>query len=251
MSGLGLAGIISGFGNGMGRGLEQMQAGIIQQGLQTSDREWQTRKMQEQREWDAKARGEERSYQSRRDQQQMGANIALHTADNVARAGETTKTIDANKALQGDKIEYEKGDKALERGLKRDELNQKDRLESRQLDITEKYYEGRVGALMQKAQKGAMTKEDWSGVKEYNSILKEKLQGLNKRMEDLTNPEKTILNPDPKDVKRKQDAIQKQIDDVMEQSRTISKIQGVNPVSSSTVPRVLIDPDDDGAEGGQ
>lgn len=232
--GLGVAGIISGFGNGLGRGLEQMQAGIIQQGLQTSDREWQTRKLQEQREWDVKARQDERAYQSGRDQQQMGANIALHTSDNVARAGETDKTIAANKALQGDKIAYETGKEQAERGLKRDELKQKDRLESRQLDITEKYYQGRVGALMLKAQKGTITKEDVAGMKEYNSILKEKLRGLNKRLEDPMLPDD------------KQRSIKREIDDVMRQSRSVSKIQGLD-----STPQTIIDPDDDGEEGGQ
>ena len=47
------------------------------------------------------------------------------------------------------------------------------RIESRQLDITDNYYKGRVNILLQKAQKGTMAKEDWKGVELYSGILKE------------------------------------------------------------------------------
>ena len=48
MGGLALAGAISGMGQGLERGLQQMQGGLIQYGLQDADRQFQSAKLKQQ-----------------------------------------------------------------------------------------------------------------------------------------------------------------------------------------------------------
>lgn len=146
--GLRAAGLISGLGQGLGEGLKQMQAGIIQQGLQSADREWQTRKLDEQRKYDTLARAteraEERTYQSGekvkereynagQKQEERGADIVGRGLDRASRTSDANMQIDATKSLhEGDhaatakenrrKIEAEVGEKGKDRDLKREEL---------------------------------------------------------------------------------------------------------------------------------
>lgn len=132
-SGLATAGIISGLGHGLGRGLEQMQAGIIQQGIQQDrfqhddaaanvEREFQTQKMLKQQE-----------HERGMHQEKMGADIALHTSDQVAASARDDKKMGSEEKLADKKIGAEKGIRDADRTL-----------EYAKLDEMREYHQGLV-----------------------------------------------------------------------------------------------------------
>lgn len=142
--GLKLAGIISGFGNGMGRGLEQMQAGIIQQGLMSQrfahddaavagERDYQTRKLEEQRTWEMKVKQGDQTFTGGENQKNRDAQSALHVGDREAADVRADRGIASQHLLHKEdrtaaaaetdkKIKFEGGEKDKDRALKREEL---------------------------------------------------------------------------------------------------------------------------------
>lgn len=241
MGSLGLAGIISGFGNGAGRGLEQMQSGIIQQGLQSSDREWQMRKLQEQRVWDAKALGDERTYQSGEKQKDRestraihegdrNANLQLHEGDRTARTADTKMQIDANKELQGDKIGYETGKDKAEQGLKGRQLaneENKTKIEERLANARAEYYKAVAGLKDRSPATGAKGNVGIGKVMDLNRVMIQE----NIKLRALATPEQMK-------------GIDREIKELRRHSLQIGGVEQPTPTT-------IIDPDDDGAEGGQ
>ena len=130
---LGKAGLISGLGAGLGKGLEQMQSGIIQQGLLSQRFEHDDAAANVEREFQMRKLKDQQGHELALSQQKMGADIALHTGDRVAAAEQTDKKIAADRGMGQEKIGADivihRGDqaaqadeKAKDRTLKREEL---------------------------------------------------------------------------------------------------------------------------------
>jgi hypothetical protein len=237
MGKLALAGIISGMGNGLSRGLENMQSGIIQEGLMNRrfehddaaanvEREFQMRKMRDQQAHETAIQKGNQDFTAGQNQQKMGADIALHTGDRSANKELHEGDRDANAKLHADDRAATKSIHDEDRKFKREELDRQGTLKNRELDITEQFYKARGAALMNKAQ--ATGKPDWKAVEIYNGMLKEDLDWTNKRLEDpmLDGEERRRL--------------ERHKAELMRSSRAITGIQGQEPV-----PTNIIDPDEE------
>ncbi len=227
MANLGLAGAISGMGQGLERGLQQIQGGLIQHGLQESDRKFQSEKLKLQMDHATKLQ-----------EGTIAANREEGKATRDAHAANTDKTIAAQKEIEGWRVQVDEGKHADLMKLKKDELS----LAQQKLDNEKEaeahknaYYQAYAGYLNRR-DANPLSDKDKGRIQYFNNQLSS-LQKTKERLlvEKFKDPDK--LGLDPEKSKERAAAIDAEIAKIHKDMTSVSlqglKILGIEPPQST------------------
>lgn len=203
MGKLALAGMISGMGQGLERGVLNLQSGIIQSGLQKERQDWENERLRltfehqaaledlrERRAGEREQRGYE--HQEAMTGQQIGSAESIAEQNRTSTAARQQEELAAKKEMQGTELSAKKEDQTEDRKLKREEL-----------DITKAHYEredalrGKYYEALLRAKEGKATAADDKVLMNYGThIIQPQLQGLNNQKTELLKD--TLIDPDMK-----------------------------------------------------